>query len=180
MHTSPPFPPDIAVCNTISFLRNFRFQPSIYPRTFIILPCILHRKVEDVSFLIQAPSFFPGQTYPHRIITDLEEAREQSLDDVVTIRLANPQFVDPHTGNDLVPLPSGLLLPVITRREFKYKTANPQAKDNPHTAVLRGYRSRKRDEKIAFANQVDFTASTVNECAMRHKRYEQFNQFVEL
>ena len=48
------------------------------------------------------------------------------------------------------------------------------------TAVLRGYRSRKRDEKIAFANQVDFTASTVNECAMRHKRYEQFNQFVEL
>ncbi|KAK7114906.1 hypothetical protein V1264_000887 [Littorina saxatilis] len=121
-----------------------------------------------------------GKNYPHRIITDLEEAREQSLRDVVTIRLANPQFVDPHTGNDLVPLPSGLLLPVITRKEFKYKTAHPQAKDNPHTAVLRGYRSRKRDEAIAFANQVDFTASTVNECALRHKRYEESGRFVDL
>ena len=73
-----------------------------------------------------------------------------------------------------------VLLPVITRREFQYKTANPQAMDNPHTAVLSGYHSWKRDEKIAFANQVDFTASTVNECATRHKRYEQFNRFVEL
>nr|KAG5707978.1 hypothetical protein BaRGS_025116 [Batillaria attramentaria] len=120
-----------------------------------------------------------GKTYPHRIITDLEEAREQSLRDVVTLRLANHQYVDPYTGNDLVPLPSGLLLPVITRKEFKYKTANPHAKDNPHTAVLRGYRSRKRDEAIAFANQVDFTASTMNECALRQKRYEQANRFVQ-
>ena len=116
---------------------------------------------------------FPGGNYPHRIVTDLEEAREQSLRDVVQLRTAyGHQWVDRRTGNDLVPLPNGIKLPVITRKEFKYKTVNPESKDNPHSAVLRGYRSRKRDEAMAFANKVDFLASTVNECVTRKERYD--------
>ncbi|KAK7498968.1 hypothetical protein BaRGS_00009777 [Batillaria attramentaria] len=146
------------------------FQLAALPDDFI------HKPWKCPPSVLRRAGVELGKTYPHRIITDLEEAREQSLRDVVTLRLANHQYVDPYTGNDLVPLPSGLLLPVITRKEFKYKTANPHAKDNPHTAVLRGYRSRKRDEAIAFANQVDFTASTMNECALRQKRYEQANR----
>ena len=111
-------------------------------------------------------------TYPHRIITKLEEAREQSLNDVVDIRMQNPRYICKRSGNDLVPMPNGKLVQVITRREFKYKTDNPEAEDNPHTAVLRGYRSRKRDEAIAFANQVDFLASTMNEIVQRQDRYQ--------
>ena len=113
-----------------------------------------------------------GVTYPHRVITKLEEAREQSLKDVVDIRMKNPRYIDKRSGNDLVPMPNGKLVSVITRREFKYKTENPEAADNPHTAVLRGYRSRKRDEAIAFANQVDFLASTMNEIVQRQDRYQ--------
>ena len=121
--------------------------------------------------------FQPGVTYPQRIITDLESARDQSVKDVVNIRMKYPTYVDKHTGNDLVPLPNGLTIPCITRKEFKYKTSNPDAKDNPHTAVLRGYRSRKRDEAVAFANQRDFTASTINECALRKERLDRASQF---
>ena len=116
--------------------------------------------------------YVSGVTYPHRIITQLEEAREQSLRDVVEIRMKNPRYVDRHTGNDLVPMPNGKLVKVITRAEFKYKTENPDAADNPHTAVLRGYRSRKRDEAIAFANKVDFLSSTMNEIVQRQDRYQ--------
>jgi hypothetical protein len=54
--------------------------------------------------------------------------------------------------------------------EFKYKLHNPEARDNPHTAVLRGYRSRKRDEAIAFANERDFMASTMKECVQMNER----------
>ena len=111
------------------------------------------------------------------MITKLEEAREQSLKDVVDIRMKHPEYIDKHTGNDLVPTPNGKLVPVITRKEFKYKTRNPDAADNPHTAVLRGYRSRKRDEAIAFANQVDFLASTMNEIVQRGDRYQKAGKY---
>ena len=122
---------------------------------------------------------FTGVSYPHRIITDLEEAREQSLRDVTEMRLRHGSgFIDPHTGSDMIPLPNGRLIPCITRREFKYKTSNPDAKDNPHTAVLRGYRSRKRDEAIASAIEKDFLASTMNECVMRQERSAQAAGFL--
>ena len=120
--------------------------------------------------------FYIGKTYPHRIITDLEGAREQSLRDVSTVRRKHPEFIDPHTGSDLVVLPNGKKIPCITRREFKYKTSLPDSKDNPHTAVLRGYRSRKRDEAIAFKNERDFMASTMEESRLRQERKHRASQ----
>lgn len=111
-----------------------------------------------------------GSSYPHRIITDLETAREQSLKDVVEVRQQFEDLIDPYTGNDLVELPNGVVIPVITRREFKYKTRNPDSKENPHNAVLRGYRSRKRDELVEYLNQRDFLASTMKESLVRHER----------
>ena len=117
-----------------------------------------------------------GVNYPERIITNLERTREQSLQDVVEARLVYGKgWIDDH-GNDMVLLPSGRKIPVITRKEFKYKTANPEVQDNPHTAVLRGYRSRKRDESVAFANKVDFLCSTMDECVKRKERYDRFSK----
>lgn len=113
---------------------------------------------------------FLGLTYPHRIITDLEGAREQSLKDVVKVRQQFEYLIDPHTGNDLLELPSGLMIPLITRKEFKYKTRHPESRDNPHSAVLKGYRSRKRDELVEYMNQRDFMASTMKECSSRYER----------
>ncbi|XP_065565580.1 deoxyribodipyrimidine photo-lyase-like isoform X2 [Artemia franciscana] len=134
-----------------------------------------------------------GVTYPNRIIVDLHEAREQSLRDVTLVRRKFAKgYIDKHTGNDIVPIPAKILLPVmgaskdhdlldeesgrllipvITRKEFKYRMGNPEAKDNPYNAVLKGYVSRKRDEAIIWANQNDFTASTINEATLRAQRY---------
>jgi len=123
-----------------------------------------------------------GVNYPHRIVDELEERREQSLKDVVECRLKGGRnFIDPKTGCDLIPAPSLLmeqrglaskkkddkrtiaLFPVITRKEFKFKTLDPDSKVNPFDTVLKGYVSRQRDEHIARENQVHFQARTIHE-----------------
>lgn len=136
-----------------------------------------------------------GQTYPERIVTDLQERRSKSLQDVALVRRQFQQYVDKRSGCDLVPLPERLvsealglchrdgavvtegkqfLLPVITRMEFKHQIEDPDADaaSNPYNAVLKGYVSRKRDETIAFLNERDFTASVMYEGAQRQERLE--------
>lgn len=144
-----------------------------------------------------------GQNYPHRIVVDLEERREQSLRDVVEVRQKHSEYVDKVSGSDMVSVPDQLLaftlgcadgddnddviksntcqflLPVITRKEFKYKTLQPDTKDNPYNTVLKGYVSRKRDETIAYMNERHFTASTINEGAQMYERRERTARIME-
>ncbi|XP_053304990.1 deoxyribodipyrimidine photo-lyase-like [Spea bombifrons] len=142
-----------------------------------------------------------GETYPHRIVVDLEERREQSLRDVVDVRMRHSAYIDDISGCDMVPIPDHLLaltlgqsegeddviksqkgrflLPVITRKEFKYKTLQPHAKDNPFNTVLKGYVSRKRDETIAYMNERHFTASTISEATQMHERRERTSRLLE-
>uniref|UniRef100_A0A3Q3W3J7 Photolyase/cryptochrome alpha/beta domain-containing protein n=1 Tax=Mola mola TaxID=94237 RepID=A0A3Q3W3J7_MOLML len=156
---------------------------------------LIHKPWEcPVSLLRRAGVVF-GQTYPERIVTDLEDRRSRSLQDVALVRKEFGQYVDKHSGCDLVPLPPRLvsealglahkeggtvtaekqfLLPVITRMEFKYQLEDPDADaaSNPYNAVLKGYVTRKRDETIAFFNERDFTASVMYEGAQRRERLE--------
>ncbi|XP_063801842.1 deoxyribodipyrimidine photo-lyase-like [Pseudophryne corroboree] len=142
-----------------------------------------------------------GENYPHRIVLDLEERREQSLKDIVEVRKKQPEYVDEVSGSDMVPVPDYLLaitlgqpdgeddvtknrtgrflLPVITRKEFKYKTLQPNSKDNPYNTVLKGYVSRKRDETIAFMNERHFTASTIHEGVQMYERRERTARVIE-
>ncbi|KAM4722073.1 deoxyribodipyrimidine photo-lyase-like [Rhinophrynus dorsalis] len=142
-----------------------------------------------------------GENYPNRIVLDLEERREQSLKDVVEVRQKHSEYVDKVSGCDMVPVPDQMLamtfgykdgenevvknrvgqflLPVITRKEFKYKTLQPDSKDNPFNTVLKGYVSRKRDETIAYMNERHFTASTINEGAQRYERIERTARLME-
>ncbi|XP_069824581.1 deoxyribodipyrimidine photo-lyase-like [Dendropsophus ebraccatus] len=142
-----------------------------------------------------------GENYPHRIIVDLEDRREQSLKDVVEVRKKHPEYTDEVSGSDMVPVPDNLLaltlgysegeddviksqtgrflLPVITRKEFKYKTLQPDSKDNPYNTVLKGYVSRRRDETIAYMNERHFTASTIHEGTQLHERKERTARILE-
>lgn len=163
--------------------------------------CYLKFLVPHLNIQISSPCYRHclglvfGQTYPERIVTDLEERRSRSLQDVALVRKEFGQYVDKRSGCDLVPLPQRLvsealglshrddgvvtegqqfLLPVITRMEFKHQLEDPDADavSNPYNAVLKGYVSRKRDETIAFLNERDFTASVMYEGVQRKERLE--------
>uniref|UniRef100_A0A3Q1F092 Si:ch1073-390k14.1 n=1 Tax=Acanthochromis polyacanthus TaxID=80966 RepID=A0A3Q1F092_9TELE len=156
---------------------------------------LIHKPWKCPASVLRRAGVVFGQTYPERIITDLEGRRNQSLQDVALVRREFEQYVDKRSGCDLVPLPPRLvsealglshmggavvkegkqfLLPVITRMEFKHQLEDPDADaaSNPYNAVLKGYVSRKRDETIAFLNERDFTASVMYEGAQRRERLE--------
>lgn len=156
---------------------------------------LIHKPWKCPASMLRRAGVVLGQTYPERIVTDLEERRSQSLKDVALVRKQFGQYVDKSTGCDLVPLPLCLvsetlglakgdgaavtvgkrfLLPVITRMEFKHQQEDPDAAatSNPYNAVLKGYVSRKRDETIAFKNEQDFTASVIYEGAQRKERMD--------
>ena len=130
-----------------------------------------------------------GSTYPQRCVLELEKEREQSLRDVVSARRNFDKiFIDPKYGRDMVPMKfttlglnppkSGkdtLMVPLITRKEFIYKTMRPDAADNPYNPVLKGYVSRGRDEEVARLERVDFTTSTMREVAARKERVDRIN-----
>ena len=138
-----------------------------------------------------------GENYPERIITNLEEAREGSLADVSMVRRhpLSASYIDRHSGRDILRISSKVLLPnrndneadddtkrtnkanksdmitipLITRREFIYRTLHPNAKDNPYNSVLRGYVSRKRDEEVERLQRVDFLHGTMHEEVSRYQ-----------
>jgi len=131
-----------------------------------------------------------GSSYPDRVITDLEDRREQSLEDVAECR-RNSTFVDPRTGCDLIQAPPTLmaqrgiphtkdsksvaLFPVITRKEFKFKTLEPDSVVNPFDTVLKGYVSRARDEAIQHENTVHLQAAAMQESVQQHARQAQID-----
>ena len=129
-----------------------------------------------------------GVNYPQKCILDLEEERGKSLMDVVEVRRTHGKgCIDPQYGRDMVPIPyrklgleskNGrdlLMVPLITRKEFIFKTGNPESEDNPFDPVLKGYVSREKDEEVARTNKVDFTASTMLEIADRKGRLDRIN-----
>ncbi|XP_075998706.1 deoxyribodipyrimidine photo-lyase [Genypterus blacodes] len=156
---------------------------------------LIHKPWKCPMSMLRRAGVVFGQNYPERIVTDLEERRSRSLQDVAQVRKEFGKYVDKRTGCDLVPLPPRLLaqtlglsrreetvatadnqflLPVITRMEFKHQLHDPDAdaSSNPYNSVLKGYVSRKRDETIAFLNERDFTASVLHEGAQRKERIE--------
>ncbi|XP_061578642.1 deoxyribodipyrimidine photo-lyase [Cololabis saira] len=172
-----------------SYVRKWCPELAVLPDEFV------HKPWKCPASMLRRGGVVFGQTYPERIVTDLEERRSQSLQDVALVRKEFGQYVDKRSGCDLVPLPPCLvtealglsprdgavvkegkqfLLPVITRMEFKHQLEDPDADaaSNPYNAVLKGYVSRKRDETIAFLNERDFTASVMYEGTQRRERLE--------
>uniref|UniRef100_A0A673G4P3 Deoxyribodipyrimidine photo-lyase-like n=1 Tax=Sinocyclocheilus rhinocerous TaxID=307959 RepID=A0A673G4P3_9TELE len=146
---------------------------------------LIHKPWKCPASMLRRAGVVLGGNYPERIVVDLEERRAQSLQDVASVRRRFREFVDQRSGCDLVPVPArlvqealgsmedvvsregtGFLLPVITLMEFKHQSEDPDRQDNPYSAVLKGYVSRKRDETIAFLNERDFTASVMDWCLL--------------
>ncbi|XP_071199544.1 deoxyribodipyrimidine photo-lyase [Salvelinus alpinus] len=167
------------------------------PELAVLPDDLIHKPWKCPASMLRRAGVVLGQSYPECVVTDLEERRSQSLQDVALVRRRFGEYVDPCSGCDLVPLPPRLvseamgggmvntggqfLLPVITRMEFKHQSDDPDADaaSNPYNAVLKGYVSRRRNETIAFLNQTDFTASVINEGAERRERQERDQRRME-
>lgn len=149
----------------------------------------IHQPWKCPSTILKRNNVQLGVNYPNKCVVDLEKAREQSLQDVVDARNHfGKTYIDPKYGRDMVPIKfttlglkgpkSGkdmVMIPLITRKEFIYKTMRPDAKDNPYNPVLKGYVSRDRDEEVERLSKVDFTASTMREIAVRKERVDRIN-----
>jgi len=140
-------------------------------------PVILRRNKVDL-----------GVNYPNKCVINLDVERERSLSDVVDVRRRHGKgYIDPQHGRDMAPIPLRLLglknqgakdmlmVPLITRKEFIYKTGKPNSEDNPYNPVLKGYVTRERDEEVRRTNKVDFTASTMLEFSARKERLDRIN-----
>ena len=163
------------------FVRRWLPELAALPDKFI------HQPWKCPAGVLRRSKVELGLTYPHRCILNLEAERARSLQDVVEVRRnsAGGDFLDTQHGGDLLPLPGALLglppeqgrevvvVPLITRKEFLYKTARPHSEDNPYDPVLKGFVSRERDEEAARRARLDFTASTVREVAARKERTDQ-------
>ncbi|KAG7216105.1 hypothetical protein INR49_007857 [Caranx melampygus] len=79
---------------------------------------LIHKPWKCPASMLRRAGVVFGQTYPDRIITDLEERRSQSLQDVALVRKKFGQYVDKRSGCDLVPLPRASSL-----RPWAYRTA---------------------------------------------------------
>ena len=73
-----------------------------------------------------------GENYPDRIIKNLDQARDASLSDVAEVRTKALNFIDPHSGRDVIKISTKVMkmnvkrdrvvvIPLITRREFMYR-----------------------------------------------------------
>ena len=146
----------------------------------------IHQPWKCPSGILKRNKVELGVTYPNRCIINLEAERVRSLEDVVEVRRKfGGGYLDPRYGRDQLPVPSTLLglkserdmvlVPLITRKEFIYKTGRPESEDNPYDPVLKGYVSRERDEEVDRLARVDFTASTMKEVTARKERSDQRN-----
>mmetsp|Transcript_105075 Transcript_105075/g.240737 ORF Transcript_105075/g.240737 Transcript_105075/m.240737 type:complete len:665 (+) Transcript_105075:45-2039(+) len=66
-----------------------------------------------------------GHTYPHRVIADLEKARERTVECVHNMLLAHPQQRN-KDGIDLITLPDGQRVKVYTRFEYRVRENKPK------------------------------------------------------
>ena len=161
------------------FVRRWLPQLAALPDKFI------HQPWKCPTGILKRNKVELGVTYPNRCIINLEVERARSLQDVVDVRRKyGGDYLDPQHGRDLLPISSTLLglkpgkvllVPLITRREFIYKTGRPESEDNPYDPVLKGYVTRDRDEEVARLGRLDFTASTLKEITARKERNDQMN-----
>lgn len=98
----------------------------------------LHRPWDAPEEILSRAGVVLGETYPHRIVTDLQSEREQSVENVLDMRRDFQQFNDKN-GYDTIILPSGEKTVVFTKKEYRI--------DNKGDVITRDNAASKKQSK---------------------------------
>jgi deoxyribodipyrimidine photolyase len=78
----------------------------------------LHRPWQAFEGDLRVAGVVLGETYPHRIVSDLKEERQKSVASVLKMRHEAQEFND-DKGYDLIELPTGERTVVFTKKEYR-------------------------------------------------------------
>ena len=78
----------------------------------------LHTPWRAPAAVLEQAGVVLGETYPHRVVSDLDSAREQTVARLIATRASALDFNDAG-GYDLITLPSGHRTRVFTKQEFR-------------------------------------------------------------
>jgi len=79
---------------------------------------LVHRPWEASADVLEEAGVVLGETYPHRIIVDLERERSISVENVLAMR-RNSQKQNDNKGYDIITLPNGEDTVVFTKKEYR-------------------------------------------------------------
>jgi len=81
-------------------------------------PELIHRPWEAPHYTLKDAGVVLGETYPERIVKDLQAERKLSVQSTIQMRQANMEFNNDR-GYDLISLPNGRKTVVFTKREYR-------------------------------------------------------------
>lgn len=132
-----------AASQDVTGLYTKKWVPSLskLPKPFLQKPWVASTEI------LQEAGVVLGKSYPHRVIINLKEERQKSVDSVLAMRRKN-QHRNDNRGYDLVTLPDGKDTVVFTKKEFRIDRAGKvlkafaEKKTSCRSAPGRGRRGR--------------------------------------
>ena len=107
---------------------------------------VLHKPWEAPTQVLETAGVVLGETYPHRVITDLKAERAKSVEAVLKVRRNNQQF-NSDRGYDLVNLPDGKRTVVFTKKEFRINQQGIVIKETAGNTSSKGGRGKGAQKK---------------------------------
>ena len=111
---------------------------------------LLHRPWEATDEVLRDAGIVLGQSYPHRIVTDLKHERQQSIKSTLEMRRKSQEY-NSEKGYDLIDLPNGKKSVVFTKKEYRIDKNGEVLKQTQ--SETKSKRTRKRRKTKVLAQQ---------------------------
>ncbi len=100
------------------------------PELSMLSKPLLHKPWEAKDEVLLQAGIVLGESYPHRIVTDLVAEREKSVKSVLDMRRKSQEYND-KKGYDMIILPSGEKTVVFTKKEYRIDGSGEVIKVDP-------------------------------------------------
>ena len=108
---------------------------------------LMHRPWQAPPDVLKQAGVVLGQTYPHRIVTDLKDERAKGIESTLKLRRQSQHFNDDR-GYDTVELPNGDRTVVFTKKEYRInRSGQVMQQKSSHAAQKSRGRGKARNQK---------------------------------